>query len=44
MVQDLQEESLFKVSLAVEFEDFADVVFYRRREYQQTETISKFEG
>jgi hypothetical protein len=46
--QDLQEalseESLFKVRLAVEFEDFADVVFYRRGEYQQTETISKFWG
>jgi hypothetical protein len=40
----LQEESLFKVRLAVEFEDFADVVFYRRGEYQQTETISKFWG
>jgi hypothetical protein len=40
----LQEESLFKVRLAVEFEDFADVVFYRRGEYQQTETISQFWG
>jgi hypothetical protein len=40
----LQEESLFKVRLAVEFEDFADVVFYRRGEYQQTETIVKFWG
>tara|TARA_R110002153_G_scaffold124543_13_gene271056 strand:+ start:2029 stop:3312 length:1284 start_codon:yes stop_codon:yes gene_type:complete len=40
----LQEESLFKVRLAVEFEDFEDVVFYRRGEYQQTETISKFWG
>jgi hypothetical protein len=40
----LQEESLFKVRLAVEFDDFADVVFYRRGEYQQTETISKFWG
>lgn len=40
----LQEESLFKVRLAVEFEDFEDVVFYRRGEYQQSETISKFAG
>jgi hypothetical protein len=40
----LQEESLFKVRLAVEFEDFADVVFYRRGEHQQTETVSKFWG
>ena len=40
----MQEESLFKVRLAVEFEDFEDVVFYRRGEYQQTETISKFWG
>jgi hypothetical protein len=40
----LQEESLFKVRLAVEFDDFADVVFYRRGEYQKTETISKFWG
>jgi len=40
----LQEESLFKVRLAVEFDDFADVVFYRRGEYQQTETIIKFWG
>lgn len=40
----LQEESLFKVRLAVEFDDFEDVVFYRRGEYQQTETISKFWG
>lgn len=46
--QDLQEalheESLFKVRLAVEFDDFADVVFYRRGEYQQTETIRKYWG
>ena len=40
----LQEESLFKVRLAVEFEDFSDMVFYRRGESQQTETISKFGG
>jgi len=40
----LQEESLFKVRLAVEFDDFAEVVFYRRGEYQKTEIISKFLG
>lgn len=40
----LQEESLFKVRLAVEFEDFAEMVFYRRGEYQKTETIVKFWG
>ncbi|GAB2680293.1 hypothetical protein GCM10027170_07950 [Aliiglaciecola aliphaticivorans] len=46
--QDLQEAlheaSLFKVRLEVEFEDFAEVVFYRRGEYQKTETLSKFWG
>lgn len=46
--QDLQEalneESLFKVRLAVEFDDFAEVVFYRRGEYKKTETIVKFWG
>lgn len=46
--QDLQEalheESLFKVRLEVEFDDFEEVVFYRRGEYQQTETLSKFWG
>lgn len=40
----LQEESLFKVRLAVEFDDFAEIVFYRRGEYKKTETISKFWG
>jgi hypothetical protein len=46
--QDLQdalaEESLFKVRLAVEFDDFAEVVFYRRGEHQRTETVSTFFG
>jgi hypothetical protein len=37
----LQEESLFKVRLVVEFEDF---VFCRRGDYQHTETIRKFWG
>ena len=40
----LQEESLFKVRLEVEFDDFSEVVFYRRGEHQKTETISKFFG
>lgn len=40
----LEEESLFKVRLAVEFEDFAEVVFYRRGEYQKTETITSLFG
>jgi hypothetical protein len=40
----LQEESLFKVRLAVDFNDFAEVVFYRRGEHQRTETLSKYWG
>ncbi|MFT2089579.1 TMEM143 family protein [Paraglaciecola sp. 2405UD69-4] len=40
----LDEESLFKVRLAVEFNDFSEIVFYRRGEYQKTETIRKFWG
>ena len=35
----LSEESLFKVRLAVCFDDFDDVVFYRRGESVKTETI-----
>ena len=46
--QDLQdalnEESLFKVRLEVEFDDFEEVVFYRRGESQLTETITSFWG
>lgn len=46
--QDLQEalieESLFKVRLAVEFEDFEQVVFYRRGESQLSETITSLWG
>ncbi len=46
--QDLQdaltEESLFKVRLAVEFDDFEQVVFYRRGESQLTETITSLFG
>lgn len=40
----LQEESLFKVRLAVEFNDFQDIVFYRRGAYQKTETVMKYFG
>ena len=46
--QDLQdamtEESLFKVRLAVEFDDFEEVVFYRRGEAQLSDTLSTFWG
>lgn len=46
--QDLQdalnEESLFKVRLEVEFDDFEEVVFYRRGESQLTETITSLWG
>jgi len=40
----LTEESLFKVRLEVEFDDFEQVVFYRRGESQQTETITSLFG
>lgn len=40
----LNEESLFKVRLAVSFEDFEDVVFYRRGESVKTETLRTFSG
>jgi hypothetical protein len=46
--QDLQEalneESLFKVRLEVEFDDFEHVVFYRRGESQLSETITSLWG
>lgn len=42
--QALSEQSLFDVRLAVEFDDFEEVVFYRRGEYQKTETVAKFWG
>tara|TARA_R110001583_G_scaffold12423_1_gene55221 strand:- start:17638 stop:18870 length:1233 start_codon:yes stop_codon:yes gene_type:complete len=46
--QDLQEalteESLFKVRLEVEFDDFEQVVFYRRGESQLSETITSLWG
>lgn len=46
--QDLQdalhEESLFKVRLEVEFDDFEQVVFYRRGESTKSETLRSFWG
>ena len=46
--QDLQEalneESLFKVRLEVEFDDFEQVVFYRRGESQLSETMTSLWG
>lgn len=46
--QDLQdalnEESLFKVRLEVEFDDFEQVVFYRRGESQMSDTLKSLWG
>ena len=46
--QDLQEalneESLFKIRLAVEFDDFEQVVFYRRGQSQRSETLRTWWG
>lgn len=46
--QDLQdaltEESLFKVRLEVEFDDFEQVVFYRRGESQKSELVTSLWG
>ncbi|MFY8275324.1 TMEM143 family protein [Pseudoalteromonas sp. SSDWG2] len=40
----LSEESLFKVRLEVTFDDFEEMVFYRRGETQKTETLRSFWG
>jgi len=40
----LTEESLFKVRLEVAFEDFDEVIFYRRGESQKTETLLQLFG
>lgn len=40
----LNEESLFKIRLAVSFEDFAEVVFYRRGESIKNETLLTWWG
>ncbi|WP_077339049.1 TMEM143 family protein [Pseudocolwellia agarivorans] len=40
----LNEESLFKVRLEVAFDDFDEIVFYRRGESQKTEVLRQFFG
>jgi len=40
----LKEESLFKIRLGVEFEDFEEVLFYQRGESTKEETLVKFFG
>ncbi len=40
----LHEESLFKVNLAVEFDDFEQVVFYHRGEHHKQSTIKSWGG
>ncbi len=40
----LEEESLFKVRLEVNFDDFDDIVFFRRGETVKKETLVKFGG
>ena len=42
--QALGEESLFQIRLEVDFEDFEDVIFFRRGESVKTETLVKFFG
>ena len=38
------EESLFKIRLAVDFDDFEEVIFYRRGESRKKETLVNFFG
>jgi hypothetical protein len=40
----LDEESLFKIRLEVDFQDFEEVIFYRRGESKKRETLVKFFG
>ena len=40
----LEEESLFKIRLRVEFDDFEEVIFYQRGESTKEETLVKFFG
>jgi hypothetical protein len=40
----LKEESLFKIRLRVDFEDFDEVIFYQRGESTKEETLVKFFG
>ena len=42
--QALSEESLFKIRLEVDFNDFEDVIFYRRGKSIKKETLVKFFG
>ncbi len=42
--QALGEESLFQIRLEVDFEDFEDVIFFRRGETVKTENLVKFFG
>ncbi len=42
--QALAEESLFQIRLEVDFEDFEDVIFFRRGETVKEETLVKFFG
>jgi hypothetical protein len=42
--QALAEESLFQIRLEVDFEDFEDVIFFRRGETIKEETLIKFFG
>ena len=42
--QALTEESLFKIRLEVDFNDFKDVIFFRRGESIQQETLVRFYG
>ena len=40
----MQEESLFKIRLNIDFDDFEEVLFFRRGESQRQETIKSFLG
>jgi len=42
--QALAEESLFKIRLEVDFDDFEDVIFFRRGESVKQETLATFYG
>ena len=42
--QALQEESLFQIRLEVDFDDFEDVIFFRRGESIRKETLVKYFG
>ncbi|MBT8372218.1 MAG: DUF3754 domain-containing protein, partial [Deltaproteobacteria bacterium] len=44
LTQALGEESLFKIKLVVDFTDFEDVIFFRRGESVNQETVVKFLG